>query len=27
VIADRLASPPGAQRRFRPPPLLRALYP
>jgi pimeloyl-ACP methyl ester carboxylesterase len=27
VIADRLASPPGSQRRFRPPPLLRALYP
>jgi len=27
VIADRLASPPGLQRRFRPPPLLKALYP
>jgi hypothetical protein len=27
VIADRLASPPGSQRRFRPPPLLKALYP
>jgi pimeloyl-ACP methyl ester carboxylesterase len=27
VIADRLASPPGPQRRFRPPPLLKALYP
>jgi alpha/beta hydrolase fold len=27
VIADRLASPPGPQRRFRPPPLLKVLYP
>jgi pimeloyl-ACP methyl ester carboxylesterase len=27
VIADRLASPPGARRRYRPPPLLKALYP
>jgi len=27
VIADRLALPPGRQRPFRPPALLRALYP
>jgi pimeloyl-ACP methyl ester carboxylesterase len=27
VIADRLAMPPGQQRPFRPPSLLRALYP
>lgn len=27
VIADRLALPPGQQRPFRPPTLLRALYP
>jgi len=27
LIADRLASPPGPQRRFRPPSLLKALYP
>ena len=27
VIADRLAAPPGKQRPFRPPALLRALYP
>jgi len=27
VIADRLALPPGRQRPFRPPSLLRALYP
>jgi pimeloyl-ACP methyl ester carboxylesterase len=27
VIADRLALPPGQQRPFRPPALLRALYP
>ena len=27
VIADRLASPPGQQRRFRPPSLLKVLYP
>ncbi len=27
VIADRLALPPGQQRPFRPPSLLRALYP
>jgi pimeloyl-ACP methyl ester carboxylesterase len=27
VIADRLASPPGPQRRFRPPSLLKVLYP
>jgi pimeloyl-ACP methyl ester carboxylesterase len=27
VIADRLAAPPGRPGRFRPPPLLRVLYP
>ena len=27
VIADRLALPPGQQRPFRPPSLLRAVYP
>ena len=27
VIADRLASPPGQQRRFRPPSLLKVRYP
>ena len=27
VIADRLASAPGPQPRFRPPPLLKVLYP
>jgi pimeloyl-ACP methyl ester carboxylesterase len=27
AIADRLASAPGPQHRFRPPPLLKALYP
>jgi hypothetical protein len=27
LIADRLAAPPGRPDRFRPPPLLRALYP
>jgi pimeloyl-ACP methyl ester carboxylesterase len=27
VIADRLSLPPGQQRPFRPPSLLRALYP
>jgi hypothetical protein len=27
LIADRLAVPPGQHRPFRPPPLLRPLYP
>jgi hypothetical protein len=27
LIADRLAAPPGQQRPFRPPPLLRPAYP
>jgi hypothetical protein len=27
LIADRLAVPAGARRRFRPPPVLRLLYP
>lgn len=27
LIADRLATPPGPNRPFRPPPLLRPLYP
>ena len=27
LIADRLALPPGQHRRFRPPPLMRPLYP
>jgi hypothetical protein len=27
LIADRLAAPPGQRSRFRPPPLLRLLYP
>jgi hypothetical protein len=27
IIADRLAAPPGERRPFRPPALLRALYP